>query len=93
MAFAMMLVMLVLGVFVASVPEFDDGDDNVGCAAVMPLAPRKSVRNVASDEPRLVQSERSRYAAMSEAEMQGVTSEVSALGNPSLSQISPPLRA
>jgi hypothetical protein len=93
MAFTMMLVVLVLGVFMASTPDFDDGDDNVGCAAVMPLAPRKSVRDVASDEPRVMRSERSQQGASSTAEAQGAALEVSALGSPSLSQISPPLRA
>lgn len=92
-SFAMMLIVLVLGVFVASVPDLDDSDDNVGCAAVMPLAPEKSVRDVVNDERRLPRTEHSQMNVRSEAEAQATNSEVSALGNSSLSQISPPLRA
>jgi hypothetical protein len=92
-AFAMMLVVLVLGVFIASVPDLDDSDDNVGCAALMPLAPRKSIRDAESDERRLARSERSLQSASIQSKALVTKSEVSALGSPSLSQISPPLRA
>jgi hypothetical protein len=48
---AMMIFVLLLGVVIPAQPELDDGDDNVGCAAVMPLATRDSAHSTAASQP------------------------------------------
>lgn len=45
-------IVLLLGIFMPSLPNLDDGDENVGCAAVLPLAARKSTVQAAHDEPK-----------------------------------------
>jgi len=52
MSFLLMAIVLLLGVFMPSLPNLDDGDENVGCAAVLPLAARKSAVKAAHDEPK-----------------------------------------
>jgi hypothetical protein len=87
---AMMLVVLLLGVLVPSLPDLDDDDDNVGCAAVMTLAaPKTGVRNQAAQE-RLRQS--------TPAEKHIKARSFASLGRESapaqsLAHVSPPLRA
>jgi hypothetical protein len=44
---AMVVVVLLLGIVMPVMPDLDDDDDNVGCAAVMPVATRKSLAQAA----------------------------------------------
>jgi hypothetical protein len=93
LAVPVMLVVLLLGVFMPSLPDLDDGDDNVGCAAVMPLAPRQSITEAANDQRRLPKTERAVEASGTRTISQSTSSEARATGSLSLSQTSPPLRA
>jgi hypothetical protein len=87
---AMMLVVLLLGVLVPSLPDLDDDDDNVGCAAVMTLASPKTGESNQAAQARLRQS------APAEKHVNGrsfaVVGRESAPAQ-SLAHVSPPLRA
>jgi hypothetical protein len=89
---AMMMIVLLLGIFIPSLPDLDDDDDNVGCAAVMPLAPRKSESQMARDEERLNKAVRVRQHAPLSAEGVG-SAEMIAPVIVALSQVTPPLRS
>jgi len=83
---------LLLGVVIPTQPDIDDDDDNVGCAAVMPSASRKSIRAMADAQPR-------KLAAVPRTATQASDRRIAATGSKTLSilisapQVSPPLRA
>lgn len=86
----MMLVVLLLGVLVPSLPDLDDDDDNVGCAAVMTLgSPKTGERNQAAQA-------RLRQSTAVEKHVDGrslaIVGQESAPAQ-SLAHVSPPLRA
>ena len=91
LSLAMMAVVLLLGVFMPSLPNLDDGDENVGCAAVLPHVARNTASDEASDQQRLTNTElvvqAARRAVASHAEY-----DLSAAPALFLSQVSPPLR-
>lgn len=90
-SFTMMMIVLLLGVFMPSLPNLDDGDDNVGCAAVMPLSTQKSSVEAARAQQRQCSSKRNHEIASvlqaMPAAVSGSTTVIAAL-----SQVSPPLR-
>lgn len=91
LSLAMMAIVLLLGIFMPSLPNLDDGDENVGCAAVMPHVTRKTANDTATDQRRLTNTERTfhteRYAAASHSSY-----DLSAAPALFLSQVTPPLR-
>ena len=90
---AMMLVVLLLGIFIPSLPDLDDGDDNVGCAAVMPLAPRKADADASSNEQRLKRSGRSASITNNQETSRPAAISAIAPATISLSQVATPLRS
>lgn len=46
---SMLMIVLLLGIFMPSLPNLDDNDENVGCAAVLTVAPNKSVSEASHD--------------------------------------------
>jgi competence protein ComGC len=92
MSMALMAIVLLLGIFVPSMPNLDDGDDNVGCAAVMPKAERQAASEVAGDERQLHRSE-AKLSTTTAAVVEADTAPgVSVTAMLFLSQVSPPLR-
>jgi hypothetical protein len=87
----MMLVVLLLGAFITTSPDLDDDDDNVGCAAVLPVSVRKSAIEVVKDEGHLRRG--ARASEVRSTTVSAVPSmEAVAPATVVMSQVTPPLR-
>ena len=87
----MMTIVLLLGVVMPSLPNLDDGDENVGCAAVIHVAARKNAIEKANDEPK----RRQRAAVAASGNLHRFAPQATETIAPAivvLTQIRPPLR-
>jgi hypothetical protein len=91
-SFSMVMVVLLLGVFIPSLPNLDDDADNMRSAVVMPVAPGQSVTEAATDQRRHRRSKRVEKIASVTPAAQPAVSESNTVTVPQ-SQVSPPLRA
>jgi hypothetical protein len=88
---AMIGVVLLLGIVMPVMPDLDDDDDNVGCAAVMPLATRKSLEH-AADSRESVQCGKTRREIGSDAAAVAQESRSNEPTACAMAHISTPLR-
>ena len=88
---ALMLIVLLLGIFIPSLPDLDDGDDNVGCAAVMPVSTREaSADDTSGQRKRRTSTDAAEGSAVTRASLNKL--EIVAPAMIVLSQVTPPLR-